>query len=274
VSAVAAIGAAALLLAPGTASARGERISTRVTSVVSDGSRFVFYKSSEIAITIRDDLRRTTRRVAFPRECRPLSARAGTALLECVRGPLHEPWLLDGRSRTARAVQSPGGAADQYSEIGRYWLAGSRCDPGCSSVYLNWHTSEYRNDAPSRPIRDLDSRRLGPRGRGSSDWLELGRARGRAPLILVHRGRRREVSRCTRPCLSSSVGGGVVTWAEGGNVRAYVVETRRETRLRAKPSAVRHPRLVTVAHTRHWVYAAIGSDADLSRPAALYRWTY
>jgi hypothetical protein len=244
-----------------------------ITSLVSDGARFVYYKARPDTVVVRDDQRETRRRFLVPNRCRPVAAYPGMGLLDCQDSPpTSRPVLLDPRNGNPFWFAVTAADADLYDAIGRHWMAGARCASAgghCATVYRNWRTGEWR----TRPyVADLDTADLSPRGRSSADWATIGRA---GILKLVHRGARRTISDCRLSCELESVGGGIVTWVEGprsGSLRRvlrYSVRSGRRWDRRLRPRSVRRPVLRGVVHTRTRVYVTVmaGSRQRLYRLA-------
>lgn len=269
---------AGLALAPASAAAASapKLLNRDVTFLTSDGSRFVFYKTNAVTVVVRDDAKRTVRRVGVPAACAPLAASRGIALLDCQdQPPVDRPVLLDGRTGNLAPVDFSSRPGCPYLEIGRHWLRGISCARCCASVYLNWRTGEYRANVRSGRVRDLDTPGLAPRGTESADWLRFGPRRpGPDQLVLVHRGRPRVISECPVYCDSPSAGGGVATWAEGLRVKRYTVSSRRLLTRTLKPRAFPRSGVRDLVHTRARTYVRVSSGANRRGPDRLYRLDY
>ena len=145
-----------------------------------DGSRFVVYKTTSTALTVRDDVRRRRYRIPIGATCRPGPlARGGFLMLHCSRAdvpgerPISDLDVVnlrtgastrvpDGSSGPVPGPPDTGDSERGYSEIGRYWLQGYAFFNGHSRrTYLNWRTGEGRSFGPEKDSgayarRDLD----------------------------------------------------------------------------------------------------------------------
>jgi hypothetical protein len=258
--------------------------SRTATALTSDGSRFAYYSTTGAVLVVRDDLRGGSRRFALPAACRPIDATSAVLLLVCRdRPPENRPVLLDPRTGATVSLTTTIADADVYAEIGRHWMAGARCAVTaghCTPVYRNWRTGEVRTVSY---LADLDSPGLAPRSAASADWLTFGSGHGPSPLILVHRGVRRTISRCTRACSLQSAGAGIATWLSGPTpwsaapstfrsaVVRYSVATRRRWTVSLHPHGLRRAKPEQLVHTRTRTYVLVADKREQTR---LYRIRY
>jgi hypothetical protein len=231
--------------------------------VTSDTRRWYAYqrrRGSVIAVDSRTGRRRP---VAAPEACELRDVRLASLLLDCMGDPVARLVRLPSRRPTDFAQPFE----DRFVAIGRYWLGGFSCSENlhCGQVYLNRRTLERRTvdssaeEDPNVLLRDVDTRGLDEKEpdlrvdmRAGSYRLTAG-TEPDAPLVLRHRGRRRTLSKCARLCMFPTLGGSLVTWAEGRIVRAFSLTSGRTTRWRVPFRTETSGYVTALAHTRRLV---------------------
>jgi hypothetical protein len=210
----------------------------------SDGQRWYAYQARRGSVVAVDS--RSGRRVklAPPQTCVLEDLRLSLVLLSCGTDPVARLVSLPGRAVTDFAdLDGPGGRpfADAFTAVGRYWLGGGTCDTGghCAQVYLNRRTHERvlvddsEAEDPDVLLGDVDT--PGPRVQDgtirvdarSGGYRLTQRVETNAPLVLAHRGRSRTLRRCRTPCRFATLGGRLVTWAQGRVAYAYDVRSHK-----------------------------------------------
>jgi hypothetical protein len=271
------------------------------TAVVTDGTRWAAYQPNATSITVRDDARDRSFELSNPPGCRLLALAEGARLLrECPpdppaegQPPPEEP-SPDRRYEVVNLVQEsindvPAKAGDDFTEIGTRWMAGeSRPQPGhVFRTYLDWRTGQRQNfgEDPSdaRVPRDLNSATLAPLAPPRpADYVvaadspftvaHTGRdARGRPTFLDLYRGttdrsfgqRVARLERCGAvACRSVTIGGGIVTWVKGRQVRGRATRGKERVLVRLDPRASAAGLRAT--HTRTTLYVALFKGEDES----------
>jgi hypothetical protein len=276
------------------------------TPVVTDGTRYAAYQPNATSITVRDDARDRSFELSNPPGCRLIALAEGARLLrECPPDPPPEGEpppdpAPDRRYEVVNLVQEsindvPAAPGDEFTEIGTRWMAGeSRPQPGhVFRTYLDWRTGERHHfgEDPSdaRVPRDLNSATLAPLSPPRpADYVvaaanpytvaHTGRDSRERPTFLdlyrgtTHRGFGQRVLRLDRcgaiACRSVTIGGGIVTWVKGRQVRGRGIRggERVLIRLAAGTSAAG----LRATHTRTTVYVSLFKGEDESSGYRLY----
>ena len=256
------------------------------SEVLSDGRRYVaFVPRRDARVHVYDTLRHRTR--ARGRRCHGLDATRGAFLIRCAAG---DRLLIAASGRIVRIRGAR--PHEEFSAIGRHWALGAdphpreTCDPddkACETaiVYVNWRTGARRGGLSFDPLRDLDSRRLGPIRWNNLTTVGVDppyRLEKRDPDLVLFRGRRRLL--LTRnPAdyyfdFSPSLASRWATWTDRGRrgtlqVRAY--RAGEGTRLAwavhgiAKPTGLDGHRLFS-RHTRYEVVMQVLAAWVADRP--------
>ena len=273
------------------------------SAVVTDGTRYAAFLSDPTHLTVRDDVRGRSTEVSNPPGCRPVALAGGGRLLrECPPpppsedgqpGPEHQYEVVNLTQETVNDVLARPG--DVFTDIGLRWLAGeARPQPGHTErTYMDWRTGRRvptgEDPSDARVARDLDSPTLAPLAppRPAEYAVEAdepftvaqtGRdPQGRPAHLDLYRGttergfgqRIARLERCgATACRSITIGGGLVTWVKGRQVRGYITRTggRVFVRLARGASAAG----LRVTHTRKTVYVALFKGEDEAGGFRLY----
>lgn len=274
-------------VAAGSATAATPRlIGSSEFALTTDGSRYAVAKTSDNALTVRDDLR--GRRFEIPVEpgCYPADvASGGLTLVGCPgEDGQYRFSVLDVDDQSRTVVPSFNPAFEGYSRIGRQWLQGGDFGSGHSVItYLNWHTGERRTSGeesggPYTP-RDLDKpglpaltiKRPGDFTFATDSPFALTQTarndREHPARITLFRNFGRHtlgkrvalLDPCPNACGALSLGAGLATWSHGRYARAYVIKSGRRLGWRF-PKALLPPDNPTgqvVQHTRTTVYTSL-----------------
>lgn len=290
------------------AAAEGElrALGTARTGVLTDGDRWAAFQADAETITIRDDARDRSFELSNPPGCRPVAMAEGARLLrECPPDPPAEGEPPDAPRADRRyevvnltqesindVIVQPG---DDFTGLGSRWIAGlSRPQPGHAFLtYMDWRTGRRVNfgEDPSdaRVPRDLNSATLAPLSPPRPADYEVtadspftvahtGRdSRGRPTALDLFRGttdrsfgqRIARLDRCgATACRSITIGGGLVTWVKGRQVRGRATRGRERVLVRIDPRASAAGLRAT--HTRKTVYVALFKGEDESSGFRLY----
>ena len=292
-------GAAALVL-PGPARAADAELrplGSARSAVLTDGTRYAAFLSDPTHLTVRDDARERSFEVSNPPGCRPVALAGGARLLrECppddgATDPRYE--VVNLTQETVNDV--PAQPEDVFTDVGLRWLGGeARPEPGHTEItYMDWRTGRRvsfgEDPSDARVTRDLDSPTLAPLAppRPSGYAVEAdepftvahtGRdARGRPAQLDLYRGttqrdfgqRIARLDRCgATACRFITVGGGLVTWVKGRQVRGRA--TRNRARVLVRIASGASAAGLRATHTRKTVYVALFKGEDESSGFRLY----
>ena len=293
------------LVLPGAApAADGElrSLGTGRSPVLTDGTRFAAFLSDATHLTVRDDARGRSSEVSNPPGCRPVAlAEGGRLLREC---PPKEPEpgepaaehhyeVVNLTQETVNDVPTKPG--DVFTHIGQRWLRGeARPEPGHTErVYMDWRTGRRvrsgEDPSDARVALDLDSPTLAPlapprpaeyavEADGPFTVAHTGRdPKGRPAYLDLYRGttksdfgqRIARLERCGAvACRSITIGGGLVTWVKGRQVRGRTIRGGQAVvvRLARRASAAG----LRATHTRKTVYVSLFKGEDESSGFRLY----
>lgn len=276
------------------------------TAVVTDGTRYAAYQPNATSITIRDDARDRSFELSNPPGCRLVALAEGARLLrECPPDPPAEGEppqdpAPDRRYEVVNLVQEtvndvPAQAGDDFTEIGTRFMAGeARPEPGhVFRTYIDWRTGrrfDFGEDpSDARVPRDLNSATLAPLSPPRpADYTVVadspytvahtGRdSRGRPTFLDLYRGttdrsfgqRVARLERCGAiACRSVTIGGGLVTWVKGRQVRGRATRGKERVVIGLDPRASAAGLRAT--HTRTTVYVALFKGEDESSGYRLY----
>lgn len=281
-------------------------LGTGRTAVVTDGTRWAAYQPNATSITIRDDARGRSFELSNPPGCRLIALAEGARLLrQCPPDPPAEGEpppdpAPDRRYEVVNLVQEsindvPAQPGDDFTEIGTRWLAGeSRPQPGhVFRTYLDWRTGQRHDfgEDPSdaRVPRNLNSATLVPLSPPRPAHYVVAAA---SPFTVAHTGRDsrerptsldlyrgttdrsfgQRVARLDRcgaiACRSVTIGGGIVTWVKGRQVRGRATRGEERVVVRLDPRASAAG--LSATHTRTTVYVALFKGEDESSGYRLY----
>jgi hypothetical protein len=286
---------AALALPP---TATAKRSSTPVRSfgsayspVVTDGARYVVFKSAPGVLSIRDDRAGGTRTVQVESDCNPVAGGSAAVLLSCSNGSY---LILDAASGAlgplpgAGSSWQPGCAG--FAAIGRYWVGGIDCISGPNTIYVNRTTGgAVHPDLPDEiggAPRDLDTTGLRTLGPTQTDPFASGaegsfvlRERGRDKLqdhpdlvVFRHKALYATVDRCRPTCASPTFGSGDVTWGRGRTGYGFQVRHRKRShwRLPGSITTVSGQGINGIYHTGAHVFFTTGSPQSGGAPYRIY----
>ena len=293
------------LVAPGAAGAAdGElrSLGTARSPVLTDGTRYAAFLSDPTHLTVRDDARERSFEVSNPPGCRPVALGGGARLLrECPpeEPPPGEPAaehhyeVVNLTQETVNDVPTRPG--DVFTDVGLRWLGGeARPEPGhVELTYVDWRTGRRvgfgEDPSDARVTRDLDSPTLAPLAPprpadyavvadGPFTAAHTGRdPQGRPAYLDLYRGtterkfgqRLARLERCgATACRSITIGGGLVTWVKGRQVRGRAIRGGQRVLVRIAPGASAAGLRAT--HTRATVYVALFKGEDDSSGFRLY----
>lgn len=277
------------------------------TAVLTDGTRWAAFQSDATHITVRDDARGRSFELSNPPGCRPVALAEGARLLrECPpdappagEPPPEEP-VPDRRYEVVNLTQEsvndvPIEPGDVFAHIGTRWMAGlARPEPGhLFLTYMDWRTGrrvDFGEDpSDARVPRDLNSATLAPLSPPRpADYAvtadspftvaHTGRdSRGRPTNLDLYRGttdrrfgqRIARLDRCgATACRSITIGGGLVTWVKGRQVRGRA--TRNGARVLVRIARGASAAGLRATHTRKTVYVALFKGDDESSGFRLY----
>ena len=281
------------LVLPGAArAADGElrSLGTGRSPVLTDGTRYAVFLSDSTHITVRDDARERSFEVSNPPDCQPVALAAGARLLR--RCPPEEAGT-DAHYEVVNLTQEtindvPTLPGDVFTDVGLRWLGGeARPEPGHTEItYMDWRTGRRvgfgEDPSDARVTRDLDSPTLAPlapprpagyavEGDEPFTAAQTGRdPEGRPAHLDLYRGttsrgfgqRIARLDRCgATSCRFITIGGGLVTWVKGRQVRGRATRGGARVLVRIAPGASTAG--LRAAHTRKTVYVALfkGEDA-------------
>jgi hypothetical protein len=283
--------ALALPGAGGAAETQPRSLGSAGSGVLTDGTRYAVFLSDTTHLAVRDDARGRSSEVSNPAGCEPLAlAEGGRLLRRCPpEGEDPEPHyeVVNLTQETVNDV--PIRPGDVFDDIGTRWLAGqSRPQPGHTSLtYMDWRTGRRHvtgeDPSDTRLPRDLDSATLAPLSpaRPAEYAVEVDSPHtvahtgrdpdGRPAYLDLYRGttdrdfgqRVLRLERCGAiACRSITVGGGLVTWVKGRQVRGRALHDGRRVLVRIAPGASAAGLRAT--HTRKTVYVSLfrGEDED------------
>lgn len=269
------------------------------TAVLTDGTRWAAFQSDATHITVRDDARGRSFELSNPPGCRPVALAGGARLLrECPPEPPAEGEpppegpVPDRRyevvSLTEESINDvPIQPGDEFTELGTRWMAGlARPEPGhVFLTYMDWRTGrrvDFGEDpSDARVPRDLDSATLAPLSPPRpADYAvtaanpytvaHTGRDSRERPTFLdlyrgtTDRGFGQRVARLDRcgatACRSVTIGGGLVTWVKGRQVRGRA--TRGDARVLVRIARDASAAGLRATHTRKTVYVALFKGED------------
>ena len=300
------LASAVALVLPGTALAAEEQAPTSLGSarsaVVTDGTRYAAFLSDPSHLTVRDDARGRSFEVSNPPGCRPVALGGGARLLrECPPAepeagqpaPEHHYEVVNLTQETVNDVPTVPG--DVFTDVGLRWLAGeSRPEPGhVELTYMDWRTGRRHgfgeDPSDARVPRDLDSATLAPlspprppeyavEADDPYTVAQTGRdPEGRPAFLDLYRGttprdfgqRIARLDRCGAiACRSITIGGGLVSWVKGRQVRGRATRGGQRVLVRiARGASVAGLR---AAHTRKTVYVALFKGQDESSGFRLF----
>lgn len=223
--------------------------------------RYVVYKPAPGVLRVVDDRTDVRHDQAVPTGCVPLTVEFPEALLRCRDPEGQRPLIVDARTGAFTELERGSGdpsargyfaPADDYSLLGRQWIAGSYHDLAVplrpERVYLNRITGERRQVGYADPLLDLDSPSLAPLPRqrpactgpgrqlvdpAARRWLRRGGRRMQS-LVLARCGARSRLvyERCRDYCGEPIVVGGVVAWPSNGRVTIHALRSRRRAIVR------------------------------------------
>jgi hypothetical protein len=279
-------------------------LGTSRTGVLTDGTRYAAFQANATQITVRDDAEDRSFEVSNPSGCRPIALAEGARMLrECppdtaqAEGPEPPP---ERRYEVVNLTQEtvndiPVAPGDAWTDIGTRFLAGeSRPEPGHTSrTYMDWRTGRRfvtgEDPSDARVPRDLDSPTLAPLSPPRPPEFAVladspftvahtGRdAQGRPASLDLYRGtterdfgqRIARLERCgATACRSISIGGGLVTWVKGRQVRGRAIRGGQRVVVKIDPRAGAAGLRAT--HTRKTVYVALFKGEDESSGFRLY----
>ena len=282
-------------------------LGTSRTPVFTDGTRYAAFQSDATHITVRDDAKDRSFELSNPPGCRPVALAPGARLLrECPPDPPAEGEpppespAPDRRYEVVNLIQEsvndvPVQPGDVFTEIGSRWMAGeARPQPGhVFLTYLDWRTGRRHDfdEDPSdaRVPRDLNSATLVPLSpprpaeyvvAADSPFTVAHTGRdtmGRPSHLDLYRGttergfgqRVARLDRCgATACRSVTIGGGLVTWVKGRQVRGRATRGKQRVLVRNPPGASAAGLRAT--HTRMMVYVALFKGEDESNGYRLY----
>lgn len=248
---------------------------------LSDGVRYVLLNRAPGIIRVLDTRTGEGRDVTVRERCTARGATANWGLVGCDDDP--NPWLMRLSTRRMAPINFASSGEMNWSGIGRHWLLGGYHQNRPVVVYTAWRPDErgqgggFSGDGFESPRFDLDDPKLRPISDqhsifdrdGTGVLKDLRKAHGKDTRLVLDRGSRRVVlSRCRDGCTHGSLSGGVATWFDDGNVRAYVERTgRRHSWELPAESYTGGP--ATVAHTRTNVLVAV-TDPDPPHAARLF----
>jgi hypothetical protein len=279
-------------------------VGTARSAVLTDGTRYAVFLSDSTHVTVRDDARDRSFEVSNPAGCRPVALAEGARMLrECpadppqAEGPDPPPERrYEVVNLTQEAVNDvPAQAGDLFTHIGTRWLGGTaRPEPGHTELtYMDWRTGRRasfgEDPSDARVPRNLDSPTLAPLSppRPAEYAVEAddpftvahtGRdAEGRPAYLDLYRGttarafgqRIVRLERCGAvACRSITIGGGLVTWVKGRQVRGRALRGGQRVLVRIAPGASAAGLRAT--HTRKTVYVALFKGEDEENGFRLY----
>ena len=294
--------ALAALVLPGAARAADSELrslGSARSAVVTDGTRYAAFLADPTHLTVRDDARGRSFEVSNPPGCRPVALAGGGRLLrDCPPRPGEEG--TEGEPAPERHYEVvnltqetvydvPARAGDVFTDIGLRWLAGeARPEPGHTErTYMDWRTGRRvrsgEDPSDARLARDLDSATLAPlapprpaeyavEADGPYVAAHTGRDPQDRPANLdlyrgtTERGFGQRIARLERcgatACRSITIGGGLVTWVKGRQVRGYAIRGARRVVVRLARGASAAGLRAT--HTRKTVYVALFKGDDES----------
>ncbi|MEA2473990.1 MAG: hypothetical protein QOE06_1905 [Thermoleophilaceae bacterium] len=272
-------------------------LGTSESPALTDGTRYAVFLSDATHLTVRDDARDRSFEVSNLAGCRPVALAEGARLLrECPADPPDTGLRYEVVNLTQETVNDvPVQPGDVFTDIGTRWVAGlSQPGPGeLTRTYMDWRTGrrESFGEDPSdaRVPRDLDSVGLAaispPRPAEFAveaddpfTVAQTGRdGQGRPAYLDLYRGttthdlgvREARLERCgATACQSITIGGGLVTWVKGRQVRGRALRggQRVLVRIAAGASAAG----LRATHTRKTVYVALFRGEDESSGYRLY----
>jgi hypothetical protein len=295
---------AALALPTAADAADGElrSLGSARSAVMTDGTRYAAFLSDPTHLTVRDDARERSFEVSNPPGCRPLSLAEGARLLrecpdESAQAAEPRPGIrYEVVNLTQETVNDvPIQPGDAFDEIGTRWLAGTaRPEPGHTELtYMDWRTGRRvafgEDPSDARVPRDLDSPTLAPlsppRPAGYTvtadepfTVLHTGRDEESRPAYLdLFRGttdrslgqRIARLDRCGAiACRYATIGGGLVTWVKGRQVRGRA--TRGGARVLVRIARGASAAGLRATHTRKTVYVALFKGEDESSGFRLF----
>jgi hypothetical protein len=287
-----------VLVPPGAAAGASVRsLGNARSPVLTDGTRYAVFLSDATHLTVRDDARGRSSEVSNPPGCEALALAEGARLLRrCPpEGEDPEPHyeVVNLTQETVNDV--PIRPGDVFDEIGTRWLAGqSRPAPGeIALTYMDWRTGRRNafgeDPSDARVPRDLDSPTLAPlspprpaeyavdadapftvahTGRdpdGRPAYLDL--YRGTTPEDFGQRVAR--LDRCGAvACRSITIGGGLVTWVKGRQVRGLTTRNGQRVLVRIPPGESAAG--LRASHTRRTVYVSLFRGEDEESGFRLY----
>lgn len=279
-------------------------LGTARSSVLTDGTRYGVFLSDPTHVTVRDDARDRSFEVSNPAGCRPVALAEGARMLrECpaeppqAEGPDPPP---ERRYEVVNLIQEavndvPVRAGDIFTDIGTRWLGGTaRPEPGHTELtYLDWRTGRRasfgEDPSDARVPRNLDSSTLAPLAPPRpADYAvaaddpftaaHTGRDEEDRPAYLdLYRGttqrdfgqRIARLDRCGAvACRFVTIGGGLVTWVKGRQVRGRA--TRGGQRVLVRIAAGASAAGLRATHTRKTVYVALFKGEDEENGFRLY----
>jgi hypothetical protein len=245
----------------GIAAAAPATVERSTFPLIADGSRYAASKPNAETLLVRDDAG-GRRAFAVRANCHAEDAHRGVFLVNCA----DVPFVVKPESRRLERVPDEGAAPDRQDhlgDVGTHWMRGTTARNGV--FYVNWHTGErkaFGEVVDDAVARDLDSPRL--RRIDPSLLFESKRVRIRfynGALRATRRGKRPRAL-CSR-CYSTSVGGGLVTWATDAVAYGYEIKTGRRLRWNFdRPIADADRLFFGVQHTRRYVYFNVPEASD------------
>lgn len=292
--------AGAALVLPGPARAADTELrslGSGRSAVLTDGTRYAAFLSDPAHLTVRDDTRERSFEVSNPPGCRPVALAGGARLLrECPPEGEATEVRYEVVNLTQETVNDvPTQPGDAFTDVGLRWLAGeARPEPGHTEItYMDWRTGRRvgfgEDPSDARVTRDLDSPTLAPLAPPRPDGYAVeadepftaahtGRdAQGRPAQLDLYRGttqrdfgqRIARLDRCgATACRSVTVGGGLVTWVKGRQVRGRA--TRNAARVLVRIASGASAAGLRATHTRKTVYVALFKGEDESSGFRLY----